>query len=84
MYLLSKPLSRYSIATTKAVVAIAVVTGFAALPTFVAGLILSGTSSRLALGYAIGALAAGIAYGTLFLLLAVLTRHASWSACCTR
>ncbi|HEX7188771.1 MAG TPA: ABC transporter permease subunit [Actinomycetes bacterium] len=76
VYLLSKPLSRYSIATTKAMVAIAVVTGFAALPTFVAGLILSGTSSRLALGYAIGALAAGIAYGTLFLLLAVMTRHA--------
>lgn len=76
VYLLSKPLSRYSIATTKAMVAIAVVTGFAALPTLVAGLILSGTSSRLALGYAIGALAAGIAYGTLFLLLAVLTRHA--------
>ena len=76
VYLLSKPLSRFSIATTKAVVAVAVVTGFAALPTFVAGLILSGTSSRLALGYGVGALVAGIAYGTLFLLLAVLTRHA--------
>jgi ABC-2 type transport system permease protein len=76
VYLLSKPLNRFSIATTKVVVAVGVVTVFAALPTLLAGLILSGTSGRLAVAYALGALVAGIGYSALFLLLAVLTRHA--------
>jgi ABC-2 type transport system permease protein len=76
VYLLSKPLSRFSIATTKVVVAVAVIAVFAALPTLAAGLILSGTSGRLAVAYAIGALVAGTAYGALFVLLAVITRHA--------
>lgn len=76
IYLLSKPLSRFSIATTKVLVAITLVAAFAALPTMVAGLILSGTTDRLALAYGVGALAAGTAYGALFLLLAVITRHA--------
>ncbi|MGZ4592971.1 MAG: ABC transporter permease [Actinomycetes bacterium] len=76
VYLLSKPLNRFSIATTKVVVAVGVVTVFAALPTLLAGLILSGTSGRLAVAYALGALVAGIGYSAVFLLLAVLTRHA--------
>lgn len=76
VYLLSKPLSRFSIATTKVVVAVSLVAVFAAAPTFVAGLILSGTADRLALAYAVGALVAGTAYGALFVLLAVTTRHA--------
>jgi ABC-2 type transport system permease protein len=76
VYLLSKPLSRHTIVTTKAAVAVGVVTVFGALPVLVAGLVLSGTSDRLAVGYGLGALVAGIAYAALFLLLAVLTRHA--------
>ena len=76
VYLLSKPVSRFSIAVTKALVAVTVVTVFAALPTLLAGFILSGTSGRLAVAYGLGALTAGIAYVTLFLLLAVITRHA--------
>jgi ABC-2 type transport system permease protein len=76
VYLLSKPLSRHSIATTKVFVAIGVITVFAALPTLLAGLILSGTSNRLAAAYGLGALLAGVAYSALFLLLAVVTRHA--------
>jgi ABC-2 type transport system permease protein len=76
VYLLSKPLSRQSIATTKAVVAGAVVTAFGALPTLLAGLILSGTANRLALAYGLGALLAGLGYSSLFLMLAVVTRHA--------
>jgi ABC-2 type transport system permease protein len=76
VYLLSKPLRRSSIVHSKLLVAIAVVAAFAALPTFVAGLILSGMADRLALAYAIGALVAGIAYCALFLALAVITRHA--------
>jgi ABC-2 type transport system permease protein len=76
VYLLSKPLSRHSIAGTKAAVAATVVTVFAALPVLVAGLVLAGTSDGLAAGYFLGALVAGLAYATLFLLLAVVTRHA--------
>ena len=76
VYLLSKPLSRHSIAVTKAAVAATVVTVFAALPVLVAGLVLAGTSDGLAAGYFVGALVAGLAYATLFLLLAVVTRHA--------
>ena len=76
VYLLSKPLSRFTIATTKLAIAVAVVTVMATIPTFVAGLVLTGTSSRLALGYAVGAGVAGISYCALFLLLSVLTRHA--------
>jgi ABC-2 type transport system permease protein len=76
VYLLSKPLSRHSIVVTKAAVAVAVITVFAAVPVLVAGFILSGASARLVFGYAVGALVAGIAYGAFFLMLAVLTRHA--------
>jgi ABC-2 type transport system permease protein len=76
IYLLAKPLSRFTIVITKAAVAAGVVTVFAALGTLIAGLILSGTSDGLAVAYALGALAAGISYCALFLLLAVLTRHA--------
>ena len=76
VYLLSKPLSRHSIATTKAVVAIGVITLFGAVPVALAGLILSGRSADLALAYGVGAAVAGLGYGALFLLLAVVTRHA--------
>ena len=75
IYLLSKPLSRFSIATTKVVVAVAVISVFAAVPTLLAGLILTG-ASNLAVAFALGALVAGAAYGALFVLLAVMTRHA--------
>jgi ABC-2 type transport system permease protein len=76
VYLLSKPLSRHTIVRTKEAVAVAVITVFGAVPVLLAGLILSGSSAHLALGYALGALVAGLGYGALFLLLAVLTRHA--------
>jgi ABC-2 type transport system permease protein len=76
VYLLSKPLSRFSIVNTKFAVAAAVTVVFGAVPTFVAGLVLAGTTDGLALAYAVGALVAGVAYSALFLLLAVLTRQA--------
>lgn len=76
VYLLSKPLNRFTIIVTKLAVAVGVVAAFAALPTLGAGLILSGTSARLAVGFAVAALVAGIAYCALFLALAVITRHA--------
>ena len=76
IYLLAKPVSRFSIATTKIIVAVTVIAIFAALPTLIAALILSGGSGRLAVAYPLGALVAGTAYGALFVLLAVITRHA--------
>jgi ABC-2 type transport system permease protein len=48
---------------------------FGALPVFIAGMVLTGEIG-FALSYAAGALAAGIAYCALFLLLAVVTRNA--------
>jgi ABC-2 type transport system permease protein len=76
VYLLSKPLSRFTIVISKLAVAIIVVTAFGVLPTLAAGLLMSGTAANVAIGYAVGALAAGIAYSALFLLLAILTRNA--------
>src|SRR5688500_14443386 len=74
VYLMSTPLSRHSIVRSKLVVAVAVVTLVGAVPTFLAGLLMSGTDEGLALGYAIGAGIAGIAYCALFVLLAIVTR----------
>lgn len=76
VYLLSKPLSRDTIVVTKLLVAVAVVTALGALPTLVAGVVLTGELGRLALGYALAAAVAGAAYCALFVMLAVLTRNA--------
>ena len=76
VYLMSKPLSRHSIVLSKMAVAVAVVTVVAAVPTLLAGLVLSGTAEGIAVGYGIGAGVAGLAYCALFVLLAILTRHA--------
>jgi ABC-2 type transport system permease protein len=76
VYLLAKPLSRYSIVLSKLTVSIVVVTLFGVIPTLLAGLLMAGGSANVAVGYAIGTLAAGIAYSALFLLLAILTRNA--------
>jgi len=76
VYLLAKPLNRYSIVLTKLLVAVGIVVGFGALPVLVSGVVLTGELGPIALSYAVGALAAGIGYAALFLLLAVLTRNA--------
>jgi ABC-2 type transport system permease protein len=76
VYLLSKPLNRYSIVVTKLVVAIGVVVVFGVLPVAVAGVVLTGELGTVAVAFAVGALAAGIAYCAVFLLLAVVTRNA--------
>ena len=75
-YLLSKPLNRHAIVLSKLVIAVAVVTVVAALPTLLAGLLLLGTAEGLAVGFAIGAGIAGLAYCALFVLLAIITRNA--------
>jgi ABC-2 type transport system permease protein len=76
IYLLAKPLSRYTIIVSKLVTGVTVVTLFAAVPTVVAGFIMTGGTDRIAVGYGLGALIGGIAYSTLFLLLAVVSRNA--------
>lgn len=76
VYLLSKPIPRWQIITTKLAVAIATTWAFAAVPTLLAGLIIYGPQEGMAVGYAVGALASGAAYSALFLLLGVVTRHA--------
>ena len=76
VYLLAKPLSRFSIVGSKLAVAVAVVVAVAAVPTLLAGLVMSGTADGLAVGYGLGAAIAGLAYCAVFLLLAVLSRNA--------
>ena len=76
VYLLSKPLSRPAIVHSKLAVASATVVALAAVPTLVAGLVLTGTADRVALGFAVAAAVAGVTYCALFLLLAVVTRNA--------
>ena len=76
VYLLSKPVPRSIIVWTKWVVAAACTVIFATAPTFVAGVAMSGTTAAIALGFGVGALVAGVAYSAIFLLLAVVSRHA--------
>ncbi|WP_026877722.1 ABC transporter permease subunit [Jiangella gansuensis] len=76
VYVLSKPIPRPTIILSKLVVAVAATVLFAAVPTFGAGLIMSGTEAGLALGFGAAALVSSVAYSAVFVLLAVVTRHA--------
>ncbi|MGW4382105.1 ABC transporter permease [Kitasatospora sp. NPDC004531] len=76
VYLLAKPLPRWKIVTTKLAVAIGTTWLLAAVPTYLAGLLLYGSADGIAIGYALGTMVAGAAYSALFLLLGVVTRHA--------
>jgi len=76
VFLLSKPISRPVILNTKLAVAVGLNVLFAAVPILVAGLILAGTDGGVALGFFAGALAGSVAYGAIFVLINVLTRHA--------
>ncbi|WP_030752250.1 ABC transporter permease [Streptomyces griseus] len=76
VYLLSKPVKRSTIITTKLIVAIAVTMAFSAVPTLIAGFILNGNGQQVAVAYMVAALVASIAYSALFLLLGTISRHA--------
>lgn len=76
MYILTKPIPRPVITTTKLAVSIALMLGFAAIPTLVAGLILVGTTAQFAIAFATGMLVGGIAYCAIFVALAVASRFA--------
>ena len=75
-YLLAKPISRHVIVVSKLLVAGACVLAFGAVPMLISGLVLVPGTPEVALGFALGALAGGLAYCALFALLSVLTRHA--------
>jgi ABC-2 type transport system permease protein len=75
-YLLAKPISRHTIVVSKLLVAASCVLVFAALPVLVAGLVLMNGEPSFAVGFAVGALAGGVAYCALFALLSIMTRHA--------
>jgi ABC-2 type transport system permease protein len=75
-FLLAKPISRYTIIISKLVVAASCVLVFAAVPMLVAGLVLLVDRPELGVGFAVGSLAGGLAYCSLFALLSVMTRHA--------
>jgi ABC-2 type transport system permease protein len=76
MYLMTKPIARPVISTTKYLVAVAVVVMFGVIPIFIAGVIMNGLTAGLATSFALGALVGGIAYCALFIALAVLSRFA--------
>ncbi|QNP71669.1 ABC transporter permease [Streptomyces roseirectus] len=76
VYLLSKPVKRPVIISTKLIVAIAVTMVFSALPTLIAGFVLNGNGQQIAVAYTVAALVASIAYAAVFLLLGTVSRHA--------
>lgn len=74
VYLLSKPVSRYGVAISKWLVALAATLTAGALPIFVAALI-TGDNTR-AVALFLGAAVAGTTYSALFLAISAVTRHA--------
>ncbi|WP_109473961.1 ABC transporter permease subunit [Ornithinimicrobium cavernae] len=75
VYLLSKPVSRYVVALSKLVVAVAVTVVLGAGSLFVAGLILDPSQLGQALAVAVGAAVAGTAYCAAFVMLSAINRH---------
>lgn len=76
MYLMTKPIPRPLISTTKFLVAVVLVVAFGVVPIFVSALIMNGLTANLATGFAVGSLVGGVAYCALFIAIAVLSRFA--------
>jgi ABC-2 type transport system permease protein len=76
VYLLAKPIPRWHLVVSKLLVAIATTIAFAAVPTYVCGVILTGAAGGTTVGFAVGAAVASAAYSAVFLLLGVISRHA--------
>lgn len=76
VYLLSKPVSRFTILLSKLAVAVGVAVAFGAVPVGVAMFVLAQSPGALVVPYLVGAVAACVAYCALFLCLAVVTRNA--------
>ncbi|MFC5749127.1 ABC transporter permease [Actinomadura rugatobispora] len=76
MYVLTKPIPRQVIVLTKLAVAVVLIAAFAAVPTLLAGLLMTGTSEWMSPAFTVGVLAGGVAYGAVFVALAVVSRNA--------
>ena len=76
IYLLAKPIPRWHLVASKLLVATATVIAFGALPILICGVILTGELGGVAVGFALGAVLAGVAYCAVFVLLGVVSRHA--------
>ncbi|MEO3787081.1 ABC transporter permease [Actinocorallia sp. B10E7] len=76
MYILTKPISRASVIITKYLCAIVLILAFTVLPVWLGGAIMLGPGSDLPAAFAVGVLAGGVAYGAVFVALAVVSRQA--------
>jgi ABC-2 type transport system permease protein len=76
IYVLAKPMPRPTIIVTKLAVSVGCLVVFAAVPTLLAGVIMSGFDDGVAVAFAVAAAIAGLAYSAIFLMLAVVTKHA--------
>lgn len=76
IYLLAKPISRYSVVFSKLLVAVGVTVVLGAGSLLVAGLILEPTQLHQALAVAAGMAVAGAAYCSIFMLFSAINRHA--------
>jgi ABC-2 type transport system permease protein len=76
MYVLTKPIPRPVVTTTKLMVAIVLVIAFAVVPTLLAGLIMTGFTAQLSAAFTVGVLVGGMAYSAVFVALAVASRFA--------
>jgi ABC-2 type transport system permease protein len=75
IHLLSKPVSRHTIVQSKLLVALLAIVGLAVVPMALSAAIIGAEASTV-LAFAVGGLCAGAVYCVLFLLLAIITRHA--------
>ncbi len=76
IYLLAKPVNRYSVAFSKYVVALVAALGFGALPVLLAGLVNDSGNPGTSFAMLAGAVVAAFTYSGLFLALCAFTRHA--------
>ncbi|GAA4917033.1 ABC-2 type transport system permease protein [Stackebrandtia albiflava] len=76
VYLLTKPVARGRIIVTKLLVAITVTLLFAAVPTLIAAIVVTGAAGTVTWAYTVAATVSGIVYCAVFLLLGVLSRRA--------
>ena len=76
IYLLAKPISRYSVVFSKLLVAVGVTVVLGAGSLLVAGLILEPTELHQALAVAAGMAVAGAAYCSIFMVFSAINRHA--------
>lgn len=77
VYLLAKPVSRWSIVLSKLVTAIVLTIAFTTVPTVLAGAILTGDVLDPIPGFAAGTIVGAVAYCAVFVLLGVVSRHAA-------